>query len=151
MTLYNEVFERTEKKYRLDARQHRQMVEALAGHLALDAFGITKITSLYFDTPGRALIERSLDKPLYKEKLRLRRYGEAAGEAADEDGCVFVEIKKKYKGRGVQAPRRDVLGGGTRLYGRACPTSRRAPASRCPIRRWRPRRSAPSAGRSRAR
>ena len=51
-TLYNEVFERTEKKYRLDARQHRQMVEALAGHLALDAFGITKITSLYFDTPG---------------------------------------------------------------------------------------------------
>ena len=98
VTLYNEVFERTEKKYRLDARQHRQMVEALAGHLALDAFGITKITSLYFDTPGRALIERSLDKPLYKEKLRLRRYGEAAGEAADEDGCVFVEIKKKYKG-----------------------------------------------------
>ncbi len=98
MTLYNEVFERTEKKYRLDARQHRQMVEALAGHLALDAFGITKITSLYFDTPGRALIERSLDKPLYKEKLRLRRYGEAAGEDADEDGCVFVEIKKKYKG-----------------------------------------------------
>ena len=44
VTLYNEVFERTEKKYRLDARQHRQMVEALAGHLALDAFGITKIT-----------------------------------------------------------------------------------------------------------
>ena len=57
-----------------------------------------RITSLYFDTPGRALIERSLDKPLYKEKLRLRRYGEAAGEDADEDGCVFVEIKKKYKG-----------------------------------------------------
>ena len=118
MTLYNEVFERTEKKYRLDARQHRQMVEALAGHLALDAFGITKITSLYFDTPGRALIERSLDKPLYKEKLRLRRYGEAAGEDADEDGCVFVEIKKKYKGVVYKRRVGMSLAAATRLYGR---------------------------------
>lgn len=94
MASYCEVFERTEKKYRLDARQHRSMLAALAGRMELDAFGVTRITSLYFDTPDRLLIERSLDKPLYKEKLRLRRYG----EATDEGDCVFIEIKKKYKG-----------------------------------------------------
>lgn len=94
MASYCEVFERTEKKYRLDACQHRSMLAALAGRMEPDVFGVTRITSLYFDTPDRLLIERSLDKPLYKEKLRLRRYG----EATDEGDCVFVEIKKKYKG-----------------------------------------------------
>ena len=94
MASYCEVFERTEKKYRLDACQHRSMLAALAGRMEPDVFGVTRITSLYFDTPDRLLIERSLDKPLYKEKLRLRRYGDAQGD----DGCVFVEIKKKFRG-----------------------------------------------------
>ncbi len=37
--------------------------------------------SLYLDTPERAMIARSVEKPLYKEKLRLRAYGDAAGVA----------------------------------------------------------------------
>lgn len=93
MKTFTEVFERKEVKYRLGARQHRAMVEALVGRMAPDAFGATRIVSRYFDTPERALIERSLDKPLYKEKLRLRGYG-----SPQADDRVFVEIKKKFKG-----------------------------------------------------
>ena len=38
-------------------------------------------------------VSLSLERPVYKEKLRLRLYGDA-----DENGKVFAEIKKKYKG-----------------------------------------------------
>lgn len=91
---YCEVFERKEQKYRLNAGQYRKVICALAGHMEPDSFGATRVTSLYFDTPDRLLIERSLEKPLYKEKLRLRCYG----DDPDEGTCAFVEIKKKYKG-----------------------------------------------------
>ena len=91
MTAFTDVFERKEVKYRLDARQAETMRRALEGHMEPDAYGRTTVRSLYLDTPERTLIERSLDKPLYKEKLRLRCYGALA-----DDGLVFVEIKKKY-------------------------------------------------------
>ena len=93
MTSYQEVFERKEVKYRLDVAQRHAMLAALEGRMAVDAYGTTSIVSRYFDTPDRALIERSLDKPLYKEKLRVRGYG-----IPGEDDQVFVELKKKYKG-----------------------------------------------------
>ena len=93
MATFTEVFERKEVKYRLSARQHEAMLRALDGRMEIDSFGCTRIMSLYLDTPERALIERSLDKPLYKEKLRLRSYGVPA-----EQDRVFVEIKKKFDG-----------------------------------------------------
>lgn len=81
MTAYNSVFKRVEKKYRIGVAE-RAAVEAAAGELmAVDAYGRTRITSLYLDTPERAMIARSVEKPLYKEKLRLRAYGDAAGAA----------------------------------------------------------------------
>ncbi|WP_080800299.1 polyphosphate polymerase domain-containing protein [Arabiibacter massiliensis] len=93
MATFTDVFERKEVKYRLSARQGEEVRRALADRLAPDEYGRTSVRSLYLDTPERALIERSLDKPLYKEKLRLRSYGAPA-----DDGLVFVEIKKKFKG-----------------------------------------------------
>ena len=81
MTAYNSVFKRVEKKYRIDVAE-RAAVEAAAERLmAVDDYGRTRITSLYLDTPERAMIARSVEKPLYKEKLRLRAYGDAAGVA----------------------------------------------------------------------
>ena len=80
---YDSVFKRVEKKYRTTPRQ-RAAVEAAArdtGAMAVDVYGRTRITSLYLDTPERAMIARSVEKPLYKEKRRLRAYGEAAGAA----------------------------------------------------------------------
>lgn len=119
MPAYAEVFQRVEKKYRLDAAQRATLEEGLAAVLAPDAFGRTRVTSLYLDTPERSLIDRSLEKPRYKEKLRLRAYGDAAGDAlvralapgAPRAGAplpeapapeapvlVFLEIKKKLSG-----------------------------------------------------
>ena len=83
MADYQCVFKRVEKKYRLGAAERRAMEAAAreGGPLAVDAYGRTRITSLYLDTPERAMIAGSVEKPLYKEKLRLRAYGEAAGVA----------------------------------------------------------------------
>lgn len=57
--------------------------------MALDEYGRTTIRNLYFDTDNYRLIRRSIDKPAYKEKLRVRSY-----KQADADSTVFVELKK---------------------------------------------------------
>lgn len=88
-----DTFERKEKKYLITAAQCAAIKAGLSAHMQLDAYGATRIDSLYFDTPDRSLICRSLEKPLYKEKLRIRSYG-----AFSEADTVFVEIKKKFKG-----------------------------------------------------
>lgn len=93
MATYDSVFERKEIKYRLSAGQVDILLAGLQGRMVPDQYGSTPIVSMYFDTPEHLLIERSLDKPLYKEKLRLRSYGMPA-----KDSRVFIEIKKKYKG-----------------------------------------------------
>ena len=93
MATSGDTFERKEKKYLITAEQCAAIKDALAGRMALDAYGATRIDSLYLDTPDRSLICRSLEKPLYKEKLRIRSYG-----AFSETDTVFIEIKKKYKG-----------------------------------------------------
>lgn len=83
MEPYQGVFKRIEKKYRV-APSQRTAVEAAAhrdGAMDIDEHGRTRITSLYLDTPHRAIIARSVEKPLYKEKLRLRAYGRSTGAA----------------------------------------------------------------------
>lgn len=112
MTSYQEVFERKEVKYRLDAAQRSAMLTALEGRMAVDDYGTTSIVSRYFDTPDRALIERSLDKPLYKEKLRVRSYG-----IPGEDDQVR-RAQEEVPGHRVQAPCRLLVCGGAGVYGR---------------------------------
>lgn len=87
------VFERKEVKYRISQSQLQALLGTLEGCMAPDAYGCVLVESLYFDTPERLLIARSLEKPLYKEKLRVRSYGRP--EPGD---CVFVEVKKKFRG-----------------------------------------------------
>ena len=89
----NGTFERHEVKYLLDSRQRSALERAMLGHMQADEYGESTICSLYYDTPDYRLIRRSLDKPDYKEKLRLRSYGRTKPE-----GKVFVELKKKYNG-----------------------------------------------------
>ena len=52
MASFTDTFERKEVKYRLNAKQHRCVLDALAGRMAADEYGRTRITSLYFDTPS---------------------------------------------------------------------------------------------------
>lgn len=59
-------------------------------YMKLDCYGRTMIRNIYYDTSSFRLIRRSLEKPAYKEKLRIRSYQAAAGEDP-----VFVELKKK--------------------------------------------------------
>jgi SPX domain-containing protein involved in vacuolar polyphosphate accumulation len=87
------VFERHEIKYLVSEAQRRFLIQAMAERLKPDAHGESTICNIYYDTPDFRLIRTSLEKPVYKEKLRLRSYGPAA---ADRD--VFLELKKKYDG-----------------------------------------------------
>ena len=88
-----DVFERIEVKYLLDEMQYRELMKRLENIAAIDSYGETSILNIYFDTPDFKLIEKSLEKPVYKEKLRLRTYG-----IPKNDTNAFIEIKKKYKG-----------------------------------------------------
>lgn len=85
------VFKRYELKYMLTAEQKRRLLADMACHMEPDAYGKTTVRNLYYDTPSCLLIRRSIDKPAYKEKLRLRSYRRVSAQAE-----AFVELKKKY-------------------------------------------------------
>ena len=90
---FQPIFQRYELKYLL-SREQRAAVEAvLPEHMKPDRYGPSVIRNLYFDTGDYRLIRRSMEKPVYKEKLRIRSYASASAE-----DTVFVELKKKYKG-----------------------------------------------------
>lgn len=92
---FQDVFCRKEKKYLLTAEQYRHMRDGIMAHdMHPDEFGLHTIASLYYDTPDYQLIRHSLEKPVYKEKLRLRVYG----SQVLPDDTAYVEIKKKFKG-----------------------------------------------------
>ncbi|MGM9611976.1 MAG: polyphosphate polymerase domain-containing protein [Butyricicoccus sp.] len=93
MTAVQTTFARVEKKYIVPERSYRALCEALAEYLVPDQFGAYTICNIYYDTPDYRLIRASLDKPVYKEKLRLRSYG-----VPGESDSVFVELKKKFDG-----------------------------------------------------
>lgn len=84
-------FERYELKYLLDGRQCDAVLRAMDGRTVGDEYGISTVCNIYYDTPDQRLIRRSIEKPIYKEKLRLRSYG-----VARDDSRVFLELKKKY-------------------------------------------------------
>ncbi|MBS6474884.1 MAG: polyphosphate polymerase domain-containing protein [Clostridiales bacterium] len=90
---YQSIFKRFEKKYVLSEKQYLALMKRMEERLLPDRFGKSTVCSLYFDTPSRLLIRRSLEKPMYKEKLRLRSYGTPSDESK-----VFLELKKKYDG-----------------------------------------------------
>lgn len=97
-----EIFKRTEKKYLLDRKSYEALVARLGEYMEKDRYFESEIISLYYDTPDYRLIRTSIDKPVFKEKIRLRSYGVPS---ADSD--VFLEIKRKFKG--VVYKRRSVV------------------------------------------
>lgn len=86
------IFQRYELKYLLTLRQQQALLAAMQAHMEPDPYSHSSIRNLYLDTPDFRLIRRSLEKPVYKEKLRIRSYGRAEPEEQ-----VFVELKKKYR------------------------------------------------------
>ena len=111
------VMKRYEMKYILTPEQTQYFKESVLDHMKIDQFGLTSIASLYYDTPDYRLIRTSLEKPPFKEKIRLRSYGLATRESP-----VYLELKRKAYGivykrrvqsttppaRGTQPPTRPV-------------------------------------------
>ena len=86
------IFKRYELKYLVTKEQRDEILWAMEPYMTADRFFHSSIRNIYCDTPNYRLIRQSLDKPVYKEKLRLRSYGPAG--MGDE---IFVELKKKYE------------------------------------------------------
>lgn len=86
-------FKRYEKKYLLSPEKYAALRAKLEGFIEPDRFFSSTVCSIYYDSSDYNLIRQSIEKPVYKEKLRLRSYN-----VPKADSEVFVELKKKYKG-----------------------------------------------------
>ena len=92
MNVIQNIFQRFEIKYVISEAQRKTIEAALQSYMMPDAFGESVICNVYFDTPDYRIIRRSMEGPVYKEKLRLRSYGTAAPEDR-----IFCELKKNIK------------------------------------------------------
>jgi hypothetical protein len=91
--MVQKVFQRYEKKYLLDDETYQAFRKDLDAYMTEDDFGLHTIRNIYFDTRDDELIRTSIEKPKYKEKFRVRCYGQP-----EDEGVCFLEIKKKYNG-----------------------------------------------------
>ncbi len=89
----NDIFQRIEKKYLMDRETYEAFYARIGEYMKVDEYGLNTICNVYYDTPQFDLIRTSIEKPVYKEKLRIRSYGVPGPESP-----TYVEIKKKYKG-----------------------------------------------------
>lgn len=89
---YQMTFQRYELKYLLTGQEKEAILCAMQPFMKLDGYGRTTIRNLYLDTDNFRLIRRSLEKPVYKEKLRIRTY-----RRIKPSDMAYVELKKKYK------------------------------------------------------
>lgn len=92
-----EVFNRHEKKYLISDAMYRKITPILEEFMHVDEHSrngdLYTICNIYYDSPNNDLIRKSIEKPVYKEKVRLRSYG-----VVKENDLVYLEIKKKFKG-----------------------------------------------------
>lgn len=86
------IFKRYELKYAVNFEQKAKIIKALLPYMQEDKYGRVTVRNIYFDTDSYLLVRRSIEKPVYKEKLRLRAY-----EKSQCDSIVFAELKKKYQ------------------------------------------------------
>ena len=87
------VFNRVEKKYVLTKLQAERLIKQISQNIKSGEYPYSKICNIYFDTKNCDLIRKSIEKPVYKEKVRLRSYG-----IPSKNDKVFLEIKKKFDG-----------------------------------------------------
>ena len=87
------VFKRIEKKYLLTKKQYENLLKLSKDYLVKDEFGLHTVCNIYYDTDNYSLIRKSIEKPVYKEKLRVRSY-----DTPNKNTKVYIELKKKYEG-----------------------------------------------------
>ena len=87
------VFERYETKYMLNNSQYETLRKELNEYMQHDEYGKHTICTVYYDTDDFAIIRNCLDKPKFREKLRMRSYGIPMLQ-----DTVYLELKKKSSG-----------------------------------------------------
>ena len=96
---YQNVFLRNEKKYLIKVGVQQQLLDRIGDHIKKDRFGQSRVDSLYLDTPQHLLVRQSIEKPLFKEKLRIRAYNLFQENLVQPDTHqVFIEQKRKFQG-----------------------------------------------------
>ncbi|MGP1567371.1 MAG: polyphosphate polymerase domain-containing protein [Peptoanaerobacter stomatis] len=102
------IFKRVEQKYLITKQEQKILLDAMKEHMQEDEHGRSTVISIYFDTQNNLLIRSSMQKPAYKEKLRIRSYG-----IATHDSKIFIELKKKYKSvvykRRISMPEKEAM------------------------------------------
>lgn len=96
------VFKRNELKYIISLDQMDSLIKIIELYMNEDKYFKSTIRNIYYDTPNYLLIRTSIERPEYKEKLRIRSY-----KMVNKDDEVFVELKKKYKK--IVYKRREIL------------------------------------------
>lgn len=90
---FKDKFQRFETKYVISKEKLADLLAEFEEHLQEDEHAYSTISNLYYDTPTFQMIRESLEKPYFKEKLRVRTYD----AEPDEMSQVFLEIKKKVR------------------------------------------------------
>ena len=85
------IIDRCEQKYFITDNQYKELMQSIKDKIEKDLYYQETIYNLYFDNDNYDVINKSLDKPNYKEKIRLRSY-----EIVNDNTTVFLEIKKKF-------------------------------------------------------
>ena len=87
-------FKRVEEKYLITEDEKNKLLKTIQKYMTLDPYCINqtpyKIQNIYYDTINNDLISNSINKPIYKQKIRVRKY--------DNDNTYYLEIKKKSDG-----------------------------------------------------
>ncbi|MFV0484693.1 MAG: polyphosphate polymerase domain-containing protein [Candidatus Saccharimonadales bacterium] len=93
-----EIFNRFENKYLVSQAEYERLLIDLSPKMRLDKHNLDgkmyKIYNTYYDTADDNVIRSALEKPTFREKIRLRSYE----VVKKPDDIVFVEIKRKYDG-----------------------------------------------------
>ncbi len=104
------IFSRVEIKYLLDDKEKEELLNLFKNKdlMVKDPHGDATVRNIYYDTDSFLLARRSIEKPVYKEKLRVRSYN-----TSSLSDPVFVELKKKCKKtvfkRRIFIPQKDAL------------------------------------------
>lgn len=90
--MYENKFNRVEQKYLITKEQYQNLFNKIDEHIEKDKYYNSKICNIYFDNEQEEIINRSIEKPPFKQKIRLRSY-----KIPSLDDNVFLETKTKYK------------------------------------------------------
>lgn len=87
------IFRRVEQKYLITDKQYKELLKQINNYIEHDDYYESTICSLYFDNKNNDMLINSLEKPIFKEKIRLRSYGIPKSKST-----IYLEIKEKYQG-----------------------------------------------------